>query len=272
STSRSSGSVTDRAFSTAVLISSRVTSLGRDPSVTPPRLVTPLICEPATEITAFPTWHPASFSASSTALWMLCTALSSSTMMPLREPRLSAIPCPRYRKPASVASQISATVLALPTSSTVIMFEGYLPLLPIIRVLIKQLLATSFWPLALSLDCKPLAIALHLLAKLTNRKSKNRVPVIYPITKLPIYQIFYLCALCVLCGELFFAFAAFGLAGFALTGFNTAAFCCVPITRSPDFPISRSLLSGFTITCPSYRKSTDCTFWNCCRHSAICAT
>src|ERR1051326_6993364 len=113
---------------------------------------------------------------------MLCTALSSSTMMPLRDPRLSAMPCPRYLSPASVASQISATVFALPTSSTVIMFEGCLPLVPIIRVLIKQLLAISFWPLACLLLqalwlCPSLASETH--------NHKNRCPVIYPTTKLP---------------------------------------------------------------------------------------
>src|SRR5437764_4859333 len=47
----------------------------RDPRVTPPRLVTPLICGPPMETTAHSMEHPASFSASSTALWTLCTAL-----------------------------------------------------------------------------------------------------------------------------------------------------------------------------------------------------
>src|SRR5262249_36712833 len=142
----------------------------------------------------------------------------------------------------------------------------------------------------------------------------------------------HLCALCVLCGERFVAFAGLCVTGFTM-GLATAGF---PITRSPgvpgkpdfgllgcrspgvpgkpdfgllgcrspgvpgkpdfgllgcrspgvpgkpdfgllgcrspDLPISRSFLSGFTTTCPSKRRSTDCRFGNCCRHSAMCAT
>src|SRR5262249_3878232 len=94
----------------------------------------------------------------------------------------------------------------------------------------------------------------------------------------------HLCALCVLCGERFVAFAGLCVTGFTM-GLATAGF---PITRSPgvpgkpdfgllgcrspDLPISRSFLSGFTTTCPSKRRSTDCRLGNCCRHSAMCAT
>src|SRR5579872_4958125 len=50
---------------------------------------------------------------------MAATALSKSTITPLRDPRDSAVPWPRYRNPLSVTSTMSAHVFALPTSIAV---------------------------------------------------------------------------------------------------------------------------------------------------------
>src|ERR1700704_3846093 len=112
-------------------------------------------------------------------------------------------------------------------------------------VLIKQLLAISFWPLALSLDCKPFGCSPS-LARETHKSQITKIgcPVIYPITKLPIYQISYLCALCVRCGGFFFAFVFPGfIAGFAETAINfppLTPFLCV----SEIFGFSAAGLSG----------------------------
>jgi len=54
--------------------------------------LTPLMCAPPTAISALPTEHSATFSASSTAFWMLWTALSNSVITPLRDPRDSVMP------------------------------------------------------------------------------------------------------------------------------------------------------------------------------------
>ncbi len=84
-----------RAFSTASRTSSRLISRERDPSVMPPWLFTPRMCEPATPTTACSTGACATFSASSTAFLMESTALSRSAITPLRMPRESEMPWPR---------------------------------------------------------------------------------------------------------------------------------------------------------------------------------
>src|SRR5438270_13827357 len=62
---------------------------------------------------------PAQRSASSTALWIEALAFSRSTMAPLRVPRDSAEPCPRYRRVPSTVSPTNTQVLALPASMMV---------------------------------------------------------------------------------------------------------------------------------------------------------
>src|SRR5581483_265999 len=115
-TSRSSGRVMARARSTAWRTSSRVISRGREPRLIPPWLFNPRTCEPAMPTTAFSIGAPLEFSACSIAFCTEATAFSRSTISPLREPRDSAMPCPRYRRPPSVTSTTSTEVLALPRS------------------------------------------------------------------------------------------------------------------------------------------------------------
>src|SRR6266852_1362234 len=57
---------------------------------------------------------------------MLRTALSSSVIRPLRRPRDSLMPCPRYRIPCSLISATRTQVLALPTSMAVMKLGGWL--------------------------------------------------------------------------------------------------------------------------------------------------
>src|SRR5713101_3929290 len=57
---------------------------------------------------------------------MLRTALSSSVIRPLRRPRDSLMPCPRYRRPCSLISATRTQVLALPTSMAVMKLGGWL--------------------------------------------------------------------------------------------------------------------------------------------------
>src|SRR5271154_1879435 len=117
STSRSTGNEMLREASTARRTSSRSISRARLPSVTPPRLFTPLTWLPATPINADSTGTFATLSASSTARRMELTVESRLTIKPLRRPFDSAAPSARNLTCCSSISAISTHVFVLPISS-----------------------------------------------------------------------------------------------------------------------------------------------------------